>query len=96
MTSALTRVEIARRVIRTGGNRDLVDKAVATATKGFDLVLLDRCIEQAMGVPGRHLRALDALHVAAALDVGATEFITYDTRQAEAGKAAGIAIGSPS
>ncbi|MCW2674937.1 MAG: hypothetical protein JWP14_3526, partial [Frankiales bacterium] len=37
--------------------------------------------------PGIQLRSLDALHLQAAIDFGATEFVTSDRRQAEAAKA---------
>jgi predicted nucleic acid-binding protein len=37
-------------------------------------------------------RSLDVLHVAAALVLGATEFCTLDTRQANLAKAAGLHV----
>jgi predicted nucleic acid-binding protein len=37
-------------------------------------------------------RSLDVLHVAAALVLGATEFCTFDTRQAKLAKAAGLLV----
>jgi hypothetical protein len=37
-------------------------------------------------------RSLDILHVAAALVLGATEFCTFDTRQAKLAKAAGLLV----
>lgn len=39
-------------------------------------------------LPNSNLRAMDALHVAAALAVGAEQFITSDERQAQAAKRA--------
>jgi predicted nucleic acid-binding protein len=46
---------------------------------------------------GAGLRALDAIHVATALLVGAEleSFITYDTRQSEAARAAGLHVIAP-
>lgn len=41
---------------------------------------------------GVQLRSLDALHVQAALDLGATEFLTSDKRQAKAARAAGLKV----
>lgn len=41
---------------------------------------------------GGQLRALDAIHVQAALDFAATEFLTSDQRQALAAKAAGLKV----
>ncbi len=37
-------------------------------------------------------RSLDTLHVALALELGATEFCTFDSRQAAMAKAAGLAV----
>jgi predicted nucleic acid-binding protein len=46
---------------------------------------------------GPSLRALDAIHVAAALRLGPEieVFVTYDDRQAEAARAAGFDVVSP-
>lgn len=41
------------------------------------------------------MRSLDALHVAAALDIGASEFITYDHQQAKAATSVGLTVISP-
>ena len=43
-------------------------------------------------LPNSNLRAMDALHVAAALAVGAEQFITSDERQAQAAKWGGTAV----
>jgi hypothetical protein len=42
--------------------------------------------------PALGTRSLDILHVAAALVLGATEFCTFDTRQAKLAKAAGLHV----
>lgn len=45
------------------------------------------------GLPaGFPLRTLDAIHLQAALDFGATELLTSDRRQAAAAKALGLAV----
>ena len=41
-------------------------------------------------LPNSNLRAMDALHVAAALAVGAEQFITSDERQASAANRTGL------
>ena len=46
-------------------------------------------------LPGRNLRSLDALHVASALEAQAAAFITYDTRQADAARDAGLVVVAP-
>ena len=40
-------------------------------------------------------RALDVLHVASALELGARTFVTYDTRQAALAKAVGLKTLAP-
>jgi hypothetical protein len=61
------------------------------------LLPLDRALLLAAGAlsePG--LRALDAIHVAAAVDLGALDgFVTYDERQAAAARLAGLRTLSP-
>jgi uncharacterized protein len=47
-------------------------------------------------LPGRHLRNFDALHLAAALRIGADAMLTYDRRQAHAADAAGLPVLAPS
>ena len=47
-------------------------------------------IEAIKMLPNSNLRAMDALHVAAALAVGSELFITSDERQAQAAKRTGI------
>lgn len=41
------------------------------------------------------LRTLDAIHIAAARSVGFCDFVTYDRRQADAARAAGLRTASP-
>jgi predicted nucleic acid-binding protein len=41
------------------------------------------------------VRALDAIHLASALRVGAREMLVYDRRLAEAASAAGLQVLSP-
>lgn len=47
---------------------------------------------QLCGAPGSELRAGDALHLAAALEAGATHFATFASRQAAHAAAAGLAL----
>jgi predicted nucleic acid-binding protein len=43
-------------------------------------------------LPGRHLRSLDALHVAAAVRLGVDVLITYDSRMTEHGADLGLNV----
>lgn len=62
----------------------------------LDIYELDRAAYREAGLlPGRHLRSLDALHVAGALRIGADVMITYDARQAGAAEAAGLPVAFP-
>lgn len=52
--------------------------------------------QQAGQLPGRDLRSLDALHLAAALQLDVDRLITYDTRMATAARAVGLHVQAPS
>lgn len=69
---------------------------VVDALAELSLRVPDRDIfDLAARLPGTHLRSLDALHVATAIETRADVFITYDARQAEAARDAGIDVVSP-
>ncbi|MGH3446778.1 MAG: type II toxin-antitoxin system VapC family toxin [Nocardioidaceae bacterium] len=44
---------------------------------------------------GDRLRSLDALHVVAAVSIGVDQILTYDDRQSEAARAAGLTVYAP-
>lgn len=46
-------------------------------------------------LPGASLRSLDALHLAAAIRLGADCVVTYDRRMAEAARDLGLSVSSP-
>ena len=46
-------------------------------------------------LPGRHLRSLDALHLATAVRVDATAVVAYDHRLLEAARSLGLETMSP-
>jgi predicted nucleic acid-binding protein len=91
------------RAVRRGAARDTrldLDVLVARAGEVLDAVALeplDRALLLAAGAlaePG--LRALDAIHVAAAVDLVPLDgFLTYDDRQAAAARLAGLRTVSP-
>lgn len=75
---------------------DLTQAAVTHLLERLDLMETDRSLYREAGLlAGRHLRSLDALHLAAALRVGADVMVTYDRRQAEAADAAGLPVLAP-
>ena len=65
----------------------------------IDLIELNDDVLDAAGIlmPGNRLRSLDAIHVASALIVpGLQALLTYDDRMADAARAAGVTVRSPS
>jgi predicted nucleic acid-binding protein len=90
-TSVMADVEVVRNL----RNRQLNDDG---ALGGFYLVALDDDIRRtAATLESRTLRALDAIHIASALAIGDRDlqFVTYDDRQAEAARAAGLKVVQP-
>lgn len=71
--------------------------AAATAVSTLEVIDVEREDFIAAGLMAPPLaRALDVLHVAVAVRVGADVFVTYDQRQAEVAESAGIAVVAPS
>lgn len=91
-SSTLLETELRRLAVRV----DLAQTAVTHLLERLDLVETDRSLHREGGLlPGRHLRNLDALHLATALRVGADVMVTYDHRQADAAAAAGLPVLAP-
>ncbi|TFV54589.1 PIN domain-containing protein [Geodermatophilus sp. DF01-2] len=89
----LLETELRRVAVRNGIDQSKVNDVLA----GVDLLDLDRGLFRTAGLlPGRHLRSLDALHVAAAVRLAADVFLSYDDRQAAAAEAAGLRVLAPS
>ncbi len=92
LSSMLLETELRRLAVRVG----LAQAAVTRLLERFDLVETDRSLYREAGLlPGRHLRSHDALHLAAALRVGADVMVTHDRRQADAAEAAGLPVLAP-
>ena len=90
-TSILAEVEVMRTLRR---NRLDYDQAV----RGFYLLQIDDDVRrEAVRVGSPQLRSIDAIHVATALAVGDEDlkFVTYDDRQADAARAAGLTVVQP-
>lgn len=88
---------LRRRAAMDGLPEELLLDAAVGMLERMDLVTLDR---QILGVAGRldpvGLRTLDALHVASALKVDPLSFfVSYDKRQLEAARSAGLQTASP-
>ena len=97
VTSRLTVVEFRRNLARLLRGNDLVSarRRAQADLDAFALVSLDAatCNEAARIAEQTLCRSLDALHVAAALRTGAsTTMLTFDIRQAQAARSAGLSV----
>jgi len=91
----LTRTELARATRRVAPSRSLRVRAVLEA---ITLTKVTTATFEAAGrLDPEGLRSLDAIHLAAALDLGddLEGFVAYDRRLAEAAEANGIAVSAP-
>ncbi len=88
---ALVRVEVVRAVRRYGAD------AVADARRllaPIEMINVDEpLLRAAADIEEPSLGSLDAIHVAAALDLA--ELITYDRRMAEAASNVGLTVSAP-
>ena len=90
-TSVVGEIEVVRNL----RHRQLDDDDAVT---GFYLIGLDQDIRRsAIELGDGRLKALDAIHIATALAIGDRDlhFITYDDRQADAARQAGLKVVQP-
>ena len=91
-TSALSLVEIARRIRREDGEADAWDIAHQVLA-GVDVVAITpRTLATAAQLPVRHLKSLDAIHVASALITRCDVVLTRDRQMARACEELGLAV----
>lgn len=104
VSSALVRVEVGRTVLRDTGADGLVDQRLLTAAQRAIRQLMlwkisDDVLQATWDIPGRYVRALDAIHVATAMRIDEqsplSAFVTYDKRQADAARTVGLTVASP-
>lgn len=90
--SSLAVTELRRLAIRL----DISVDRLHGVLEPFTVVRLTEAVLQVAGrLPHRHLRTLDAIHVASALTVEAGALVTYDARQAEAARLENLEVDSP-
>jgi uncharacterized protein len=88
-SSELAWLEVARAVKRAGVAD--VDDAVTSACSGIARQRLDsRVLDRARYIGLASLRTLDAIHLAAAVILGATQILTFDLRLATAAESLGV------
>ncbi|TAK70020.1 MAG: PIN domain-containing protein [Actinomycetota bacterium] len=96
VTCDLARTELIRAVRRSAPERILQARAVLDSLTLIDVTTA--VFEQASRLDPLTLRSLDAIHLAAALDLGddLDSIVTYDDRLAEAASFHGITVTAPS
>lgn len=95
VTSALTYVEVQRAAWRAGD--DALAKA-RTALLSFNSIPVDQAVlERAARLAPPELRSLDAIHIATALAIDASDlvFFSYDPRTLAAAALHGLTVSSP-
>jgi predicted nucleic acid-binding protein len=96
VSSALARTEVARALLPSGA------EAVARGEDALRRIQLlrinDRVLTDAGAMLPAELRSLDAIHLASATQLGSSvrQIVTYDERMAEAARAGGWSVASPS
>lgn len=94
-SSELTIAELTRTVSRAGADA----AAAGLLLRQLDLLAVDEASLWRAGrlpsPPGTFLRTADAIHLIAAMELGESDFLTYDRRQAHAAAAHGFAVISP-
>lgn len=87
--SELAWVEVARSVLRAGVSD--VDGVLSAACAGIaQHPLTPEVMSRARTIGPVSLRALDAIHLSAAISLGLVEMLTFDRRLAEAAEAVGV------
>ena len=97
VTSAVAVTEVRRAVGRLPGRHAHADRA-RLVLDGVALLVVDtEILERAARLGPPELRTLDAIHVASALSLGPDllAFVTYDARQREAARKAGLPVLTP-
>jgi predicted nucleic acid-binding protein len=94
-SSELTIAELTRTVARAGAD----SAAAELLLRQIDLLSVDETALWRAGrlpsPPGAFLRTADAIHLVAAMELGETEFLTYDRRQAQAAADRGFKVVAP-
>lgn len=94
-SSELTIAELTRTVVRAGADA----ASAGPLLRQLDLLSVDEAALWRAGrlpsSPGTFLRTADAIHLVAAIELGETDFLTYDRRQAQAAAERGFTVLSP-
>lgn len=89
----LLETELRRAVARYD---DLTQQDAVDLLDGVSLFEVSPSLFRQAGLlPGKHLRSLDALHLAAAVRIGVERIVTYDERMISAAHEIGVTVLSP-
>jgi uncharacterized protein len=92
-SSAILITELHRAARRLAIDVALVDRVL----ENIDLATCtNELLASAGRLRGEHLRSLDAIHIATALEVRSDTFVSFDLRQLDAANSAGLATLNPS
>ena len=96
VSSALARTEVVRALLPSGA--DAVTRGEEALRRIQLLRVNDRVLREAGRMQPAELRSLNAIHLASANEMGTSvrQIVTYDERMAEAAKAGGLSVASPS
>ena len=88
-SSELARVEVSRALLRAGVED--TGHAISAACAGIARQPLDPMVlTRARTIGAPNLRSLDAIHLSAAISLGAVEMLTFHSRLAEAAESVGV------
>jgi uncharacterized protein len=96
-TSAVGFVEVHRVLVRAEADATTI-RIIRALLHDFALIDLNESVrEQAYALPDKHLRALDAIHVASAIQLAPvlSAMVSYDRRMLDAAKFAGLPVVAP-
>lgn len=92
VSTELLETELRRLAVREG----LEQSDVTRILEGVSLATLDRAVYRSAGfLPMPYLRALNALHLEAAVRLDASAVLTYDRRLDEAARSMGLEVIAP-
>jgi predicted nucleic acid-binding protein len=94
-TGALARTEVARALLALGS--EAVKRGDEVLQRMQLLRVNDRVLTAAGSMQPADLRSLDAIHLATAMQLGASlrGVVTYDVRMADAAESIGLSVSSP-
>jgi predicted nucleic acid-binding protein len=94
-TSRLALVEVTRAIKVANDDPEVHAEAASLFDRCLLLDVDDPVLDRAAQLSSIQLRALDAVHLASALQVGSEELVAYDRRLVEAAGRAGLRTASP-